>query len=180
MTMAKPKAPAKRKRPVVTYEPTGYTPKQIYQRINTENLFELLALDPKYVPWMYISNVIQRVFARTLGQGPYGPVPIRCNEEGSLYVAGLGGGYTQNEVKTGNAPDAYAAAIAFSAPMGRIDLFVFDQGAIFKRTRDGVTWDDEIELWKDSFYSFDATTLQFNIKNKTAGLIARYQTIGWF
>lgn len=161
-------------------EPKGYDPKTIFQRINSENLFETLDLDPKYLPWMYISNIIQRVFARTLGQGPFGPVPIRCNEDGSLYVAGLGGGYTRNEVKSGSAADDWIAAVEFSATMGRIDLFVFDQGMIFKRSRDGVTWDDEIELWKDSFYSFDCKTLQFNIKNKTGGLTARYQTIGWF
>lgn len=178
--MAKPKPKKRAPRPIVAVEPKGYDPKTIFQRIDAENLFEVLGLDPKYVPWMYISNIIQRVFARTLGQGPFGPVPIKCNEEGSLYVAGLGGGYTRNEVKSGNAPDAYGAAIPFSGAMGRIDLFVFDQGAIVKRSRDGVTWDDPIELWKDSFYSFDCTTLQFNIKNKTAGLIARYQAIGWY
>lgn len=178
--MAKPAAKKKALRPIITYEPAGYTPKQIFQKLQSENLFETMALDPKYVPWMYVSNIIQRVFARTLGQGPFGPVPIRCNEDGSLYVAGLGGGYTRNETKKGNAPDAYGTAIAFSAAMGRIDLFIFDQGAIVKRTRDGVTWDDEFELWKDSFYSFDCNTLRFKIMNKTAGLTARYQAIGWY
>jgi len=178
--MAKPKPKTNVPRPIVALEPKGYEPKTIHQRINAENLFETFDLDPKYVPWMYISNVIQRVFARTLGQGPFGPVPIRCNEDGSLYVAGLGGGYTRNQNKTGNSPDAYGAAIAFSAAMGRVDIFTFDNKMVFKRTRDGVTWDDEIELFKDSFYSIDCTTLQFNVKNYTAGLIARYQIAGWF
>jgi hypothetical protein len=178
--MAKPKPKKKAPRPIVALEPKGYDPKTIFQRINSENLFETLDLDPKYLPWMYISNIIQRVFARTLGQGPFGPVPIRCNEDGSLYVAGLGGGYTRNENKTGNAPDAYAAAIAFSAAMGRVDIFTFDNKMVFKRSRDGVTWDDEIELFKDSFYSIDCTTLQFNVKNYAAGLIARYQIAGWY
>jgi hypothetical protein len=178
--MAKPTPKKKALRPVVPYEPKGYEAKRVLQRIQSEKLFEILDLDPKYLPWMYVDNVIQRTFARVMGLGPYGPVTIKCNEEGSLYVAGLGGGYTQNQTKKGNAPDAYAAAIAFKAAMGRVDLFVFDQSAIFKRTRDGVTWDDEIEVWKDSFYSFDCTTLRFNVKNKTAGLVARYQAIGWY
>ena len=177
--MSKPTTKKKALRPIVTYEPVGYTPKQIFQRLQSENLFEITDLDPKYVPWMYISNIIQRVFARTLGQGPFGPVPIKCNEEGSLYVAGLGGAYTRHEVKKGNAPDAYGAAIEFSAVMGRIDLFVFDQKMLIKRSRDGVTWDEEIEVFKDSFYSFDCNTLQFNVKNYTAAQTARYQVIGW-
>lgn len=178
--MAKPKPKKKAPRPIVAVEPKGYDPKTIFQRIDAENLFEVLGLDPKYVPWMYISNIIQRVFARTLGQGPFGPVPIRCNEDGSLYVAGLGGGYTENETKSGTAPDAYAGPIAFTAPMGRVDIYTFDQKMIFKRSRDGVKWNDEIELFKDSFYSIDCTTLQFDIENYTAGLTARYQIIGWF
>jgi len=178
--MAKPTPTKRRKRPIVAYEPKGYDPKTIYQRINTENLFETFALDPKYVPWMYISNVIQRVFARTLGQSPLGPVPIKCSEDGSLFVAGLGGGYTQNETKFGNAPDAYGAPIQFSAPMGRVDIYCFDQKMIFKRSRDGVLWNNEIELFKDTFYSFDCTTFQFNLKNYAAGITARYQVIGWF
>jgi hypothetical protein len=178
--MAKPKQKAKPRRTIVPYEPSGYTPKQIYQKLQAENLFEVMKLDPSYVPWMYISNIIQRVFARTLGQGPFGPVPIKCNAEGSLYVAGLGGGYTRNQTKSGTAPDAYAAPIAFTAPMGRVDIITFDNKMIFKRSRDAVTWDDEITLFKDSFYSIDCLTLQFNIKNETAGLDALYQVVGWY
>lgn len=178
--MAKPKPKKKAPRPVVAYEPTGYEIKRIVQKIHAENLFESFPLDPAYVPWFYVDNVLQRVLARTLGQGPYGPVPIRCAPDGSLFVAGLGGGYTQNEVKKGNAPDAYGAATAFSAPMGRIDLYTFDNKMVFKRSRDGVTWNDEIELFKDSFYSMDCTTLQVKLHNYQAGLIARYQLIGWY
>jgi len=178
--MAKPKPKKKTPRPIVAYEPKGYEAKRVLQRIQSEKLFEILDLDPNYVPWMYIDNVIQRSFARVMGLGPFGPVTIKCNEEGSLYVAGLGGGYTRHEPTAGNAPDAYAGPIAFSAAMGRVDIFTFDNKMYFKRSRDGVLWDPEIELFKDSFYSFDCTTLQFDIRNLTAGLIARYQIIGWY
>jgi hypothetical protein len=178
--MAKPKQKKKAARPIVTYEPKGYEAKRILQRINSEKLFELLDLDPKYLPWMYVDNVIQRSFSRVMGLGPYGPVTIKCNEEGSLYVAGLGGGYTRHEPKTGNSPNAYAGPIAFSAAMGRVDIFTFDNKMYFKRSRDGIIWDPEIELFKDSFYSYDCTTLKFDIKNFTANQIARYQIVGWY
>lgn len=179
--MGTPRIPApRRKRPVVTYEPKGYDVKQIFQRVKSENLFENLLMDPRYVPWMYVSNVIQRALARVVGQGPFGPVPIKCNEEGSLHVAGLGGAYTRNETKNGSAADAYGAAIAFSAVMGRLDIYCLDNKMYFKRTRDDVIWDDEIELFKDSFYSIDCNTLKFNVKNYAAGLTARFQVVGWF
>ena len=162
-------------------EPKGYTPKEIFQKIKSENLFEDLELDPKMIPWMYVSNVLIRALARVVGQGPYGPVPIRCNVDGSLFVSGVGGAYTRNETKSGTVTDAYLGTpIEFSAVMGRVDLFIFDNPVLFKRSRDGVITDDEIELFKDAFYSFDGDTLQINIMNKTAGATARYQFVGWF
>lgn len=178
--MAKPLPKKKARRPVVTYEPKGYDPKQIFQRIASEDLFEALSLDPKYVPWLYVSNVIQRVLARTCGQGPYGPVPIKCSQDGSLFVSGIGGAYDSNETKGGAAPDAYGAPTVFSAPMGRIDVFTLDNKMLMQRSRDNVKWDDEIFLFKDSFYSIDCITKAFMVKNYAAGLIANYRIIGWF
>ena len=178
--MAKKIPPSKPRRPIINIEPKGYDPVSIFQRVLADGLFEQIALDPKNVPWAYVSNIIQRVFARTYGQGPYGPVPIRCNEDGSLFVAGLGGGYTRNECKSGAAPDAYSGPILFSAPMGRIDIFTLDNKMLFKRSRDNVTWDDEIFLFKDSFYSIDCTTYAFDVHNYVGGLTANYRLIGWY
>lgn len=178
--MAKPKPKKTTPRPVVTIEPKGYDPKRVTQRLQAQNLFEELGLDPKYVPWMFVDNVIQRVLARTMGQGPYGPVTIKCNEEGALFVAGVGGAYIRNVNLSGSAPDAYGAALVFTSPVGRIDLFTYDNIMLFKRSRDNINWDDEIEIFKDSFYSFDCVTLAFNVKNKVALSVARYTVVGWF
>jgi hypothetical protein len=178
--MAKPRPKKKPARPIVAYEPKGYEPKKIVQRIHAEDLFERIPLDPKYVPWFYVDNIIQRVFARTYGQGPIGPVPIKCNEEGALFVAGVGGAYTRNEVKFGAAPDAYGAAIEFSVPMGRVDIFTLDNKMLLVRSRDNVVWDDEIFLFKDSFYSIDCVTFAFKVQNFAAGLVANYRVIGWY
>lgn len=95
--MAKPKQKKLLKRPVVPYEPAGYEIKRIVQKIKSEDLFENLILDPKYVPWFYIDNVIQRVFARMLGQGPTGPVVVKCTKEGSLSVVARGGAFDDYE-----------------------------------------------------------------------------------
>jgi len=178
--MAKPIPKKKARRPVVLYEPKGYEPKRIVQRIHSDNMFENLEYDPKYLPWLYLDNVIQRVLARVCGMGPYGPVTIRCNEEGSLYVAGLGGGYEHNEVIAGAAPDAYGAPQVFSRVMGRVDIFTLDNKMLLKRSYNNVKWDDEIFLFKDSFYSIDVKTLAFMVQNYTSGLTANYRLIGWY
>ena len=179
--MAKPARKTPAPRTGAEFKVSGYTPETIFQKIKSEDLFEIMDFDPIHVPWMYVSNVLQRVLARAIGQGPYGPVPIKCNVDGALFVSGVGGAYTRNETKSGNVTDAYLATpVTFSAVMGRVDIFIFDNPVKFKRSRDGVITDDEIELFKDAFYSFDCDTLQINIKNKTAAATARYQFVGWF
>jgi len=76
----------------------GVTPKEIYQQIKSEDLFEQdLELEPKYVPWVYINNLITRVLARMTGQGPYGPVAVKCTQDGSLAVVQRGGAFDDYE-----------------------------------------------------------------------------------
>jgi hypothetical protein len=177
--MAKPTPKKRAPRPIVPVEPKGYEAKRVLQRIQSENLFENLLFDPKYLPWMYVDNVIQRAIARVCGLGPYGPVTIKCSEDGSLFVSGIGGAYDSNETKQGAAPDDYGAAILFSKPMGRVDIFTLDNKMLIQRSRDNVKWDDEIFLFKDSFYSIDCTTLAFKVKNYVALAVANYRVIGW-
>jgi hypothetical protein len=79
-------------------EVKGVTPKEIYQAIKSENLWETdLDADPKYIPWMYITNIIGRVLARMTGQGPYGPVTVKCTADGSLAVVQRGGAFDDYE-----------------------------------------------------------------------------------
>ena len=86
----------------------------------------------------------------------------------------------QNDTLAGNATDAYGAAIPFATTCVSVDIFIWDNAAVVKRSYDGVTWDDEFEIPANSGYMFDATTLQVKIKNKTAGSVARYSITGWY
>lgn len=75
-------------------EVKGYDPKEIWQKILSEDLFEVdIDVDPKYVPYVYLSNLLTRVLARMVGQGPYGPVTIKCTEDGSIAVVSRGGAF---------------------------------------------------------------------------------------
>ena len=80
------------------HEVTGVTPKRVFQKIKSEKIFEQdLEFEPSYVPWVYIENVIQRVLARMVGQGPFGPVTVKCTKDGSLAVVGRGGAFDDYE-----------------------------------------------------------------------------------
>lgn len=75
-------------------EVKGVTPKEIHQEIKSENLWEVdLQAEPKYVPWMFISNIITRVLARLTIQGPHGPVTVRGTQDGSIAVVQRGGAF---------------------------------------------------------------------------------------
>lgn len=139
-------------------EPKGYTPKEIFQKIKSENQWEVdLDLDPKLVPWVYIGNIIQRTLSRMIGEGPFGPVTVKCTKEGNLAVVSRGGAFDDyerlewpfsaaNEVKE----------FQFTQQVERIDIFTYDGKADYQLTRDLVKdYGDKIELFTDSFYSLD-------------------------
>ncbi|MBA7630352.1 hypothetical protein ES703_37874 [subsurface metagenome] len=141
----------------------GVKPKEVFQEIKSENLWEVdLDADPRYVPWMYISNIIGRVLARMTGQGPLGPVTVKCTKEGNLAVVSRGGAFDDYE----RLEHAFSAAgeakeFTFSQQVERIDIFTYDGKVDYQLTRDGVkAYGDKIELFTDSFYSLDFYTLR--------------------
>lgn len=95
--MAKP-APKKRaKKAPQTPGAKSAAVKEFVQKVTKQNIFEDIGFDPSYVPNMFVSNIIQRSFARIMGQGPYGPVTAKCTEDGSLAVVARGGAFDDYE-----------------------------------------------------------------------------------
>lgn len=95
--MAKP-IPVKRKRKTASAPAVkSAVVKEVLQKIITQFIFEDLVFDPKYVPHMFVSNVIQRSLARIMGQGPNGPVTAKCTADGSLAVVARGGAFDDYE-----------------------------------------------------------------------------------
>lgn len=142
-------------------EVQGYTPKEIFQKVKSENQWEVdLELDPKMVPWVYIGNVITRTLSRMIAQGPYGPVTVRATKEGNIAVVQRGGAFDDYE----RLEHAFAAAnevtvFEFAQQVERIDIFTYDGKCDYQLTRDLVKdFGHKIELFTDSFYSLDFYT----------------------
>jgi len=75
-------------------EPKGHDPKEIWQKILSEDLFEVdIEADPKFVPYVYMTNLLARTLSRIIAQGPYGPVTVKCTADGSLAVVSRGGAF---------------------------------------------------------------------------------------
>ena len=150
------------------------------QSLKDNGVLENYTYEPKHVRRFFVSNIFQRVLAHILGWSEDGARRLICTTAGILKVATTGAGFEHNDTKTGNAPDAYGAAIVFDSVCSRVDIFISTNSAIIKRSADGSTYDDEIEITSGTFYSFDCVTHSINIKNKTAGQVAVYKIIGWY
>ena len=143
------------------HEVAGVTPKRVFQKIKSEKIFEQdLEFEPSYVPWVYIENVIQRVLARMVGQGPFGPVTVKCTKDGSLAVVGRGGAfddYERQEFAFSSAGQEKEFTLA--QQVERIDIFTYSDRIEYQLTRDLVKpYGSKIELFEDSFYSLDFYT----------------------
>jgi len=182
--MAKPTKPKAVRRPATTFEPKGYEPKRIFQKIKSENLFENLDLDPKLVPWMYLENVITRAFARIVAQGPTGPVIARATKDGSLAVVSRGGAFDDYERQDYTfTVNAEVKEFTFSRQVERLDIFTYEGKSDYELTRDLVkAYGAKIPLFADSFYSLDFYTrkVRATCVSWAALTPTRVSLFGWF
>ena len=95
-----------------------------------------------------------------VGQGPYGPVTVKCTKEGNLATVARGGAFDSYE----RLEFAFTSAnevhdFTFSQQVERIDIFTYDGKCDYQLTRDLVKeCGHKIELFSDSFYSLDFYT----------------------
>lgn len=95
--MAKPTTVKRKRKTASTPAVKSAVVKEVIQKIISQFIFEDLDFDPKYVPHMFVSNIIQRSLARIMGQGPNGPVTAKCTADGSLAVVARGGAFDDYE-----------------------------------------------------------------------------------
>lgn len=139
----------------------GYTPKEVFQKIKSEDQWEVdLKLDPGRIPWLYIGNIIQRTLSRMIGQGPYGPVVVKCTKEGNLAVVSRGGAFDDYErLEYAFKEAGEKIELQFAQQVERIDIFTYSDRIDYQLTRDLIKdYGDKIELFEDSFYSLDFYT----------------------
>ena len=153
-------------------------PEEQVQKVKSR-LLEDLDFEPEQVVNFYTRNIFQRALAHLVGWTGLSSKMLRCTEGGILKTAPTATGLEHNDTKKGNAPDDYAGMITFDQVAARLDIFIFDNPAIIKRSLDGIVYEDEIEV-PAGFYSVDVVTVGFDIKNETAASVARYQIIGWW
>lgn len=154
------------------------TPEEQVQKVK-EHLLEDLKFEPEQVRNFFVTNLFSRVFAHLVGWTGKNAKMLRCTSAGELKTAPTSTGIEHNDTKSGDAPDTYGVMQTFDQVASRLDVFIWDNPALIKRSVDGSTYEDVIEV-PVGFYSVDAVTVGFAIQNKTAASVARYQIIGWW
>ena len=153
-------------------------PEEQVQKVKSR-ILEDLEFEPEQVVNFYTRNIFQRALAHLVGWTGRASKMLRCTEAGELKTAPTSTGIEHNDTKKGNAPDDYAGMITFDQVASRLDIFIWDNPALFKRSLDGSTYEDAIEI-PVGFYSVDAVTAGFTIQNETEFSVARYQVVGWW
>lgn len=150
------------------------------QNIVSPDFNDELTYDPPKPRRFFTDNVIGRVLSYgLLFDGTLFRL-ARCSSAGYQKVVTTATVFETNDTKQGNAPNSYGTALAFDSIAQRVDIWIYDYPVLIKRTKDGVTYQDEIEIPANSTYSFDGSTHSVNIVNKVSGQVARYQIVGWW
>lgn len=137
--------------------------------------------DPATMRRFFTSNVMQRTLAQLIARGETSAVPLVCTEGGRLKVVSLPGGFTHNDVTyDATVADAYTEFV-FADICGRVDIWVWDNGATIKRRATSVSgYEDEIKIDANQFYSFDCDVDAISYKNTTGAAVAKLQAVGWY
>ena len=154
------------------------TPEERIQKVK-EHLLEDLDFEPERVRNFFTSNIFTRAFSHLVGWTGKKARMLRCTEAGELKTAPTSTGIEYHDTRSGDAPNEYAGVITFDQVASRLDVFIFDNPVYFKRYLTAESDFDDIEV-PVGFYSIDAVTYGFEIKNKTGTSQARYQVIGWW
>lgn len=143
---------------------------EIYQSIKDNLIFEQdLTLEPEHVKELFVSNIVNRVFARMVGMSPSGPKTVKLTEDGSLAVVTRGGAFDDYE----RIDKFFSSAnteieLQFSRQVSRIDIFTYDGKVDYQLTRDLIkAYGAKINLFEDSFYSLDFFTRRIKATSKT-------------
>lgn len=85
------------------------------------------------------------------------------------------------EVFAGNAPDAFAAHALAALPITQmLEITCWDNPCVIELSYDNVTFGGDIEIDNsDPPILLPFAMKSFKIKNKTAGLVSRYQIVGF-
>ena len=136
-------------------------------------------LIPEYVRNFVVSNVVNRVLSYLYGwdYDQEKPVKLKALGDGSLVVSVSGTGYTNNITKSGIVYDSEVVE-EFDHIVSRIDIWNGSEELYIARDSGDGTWQDEIKIEPNQFYSFDAVTKRLKLRSTSTG--TTYQIVGWW
>lgn len=128
----------------------------------------------------FLSNIFGRALSYLVGWTGDKALMLRCTAAGILKTASTGSGFEHNVTYTGSSVNAYVAILPTTLIFSRIDLWIYTNDIEIKRAPDMGTFDLSFVFGDTEFYSFDAVTLQLELRSNVGGAHGTYKIIAWY
>jgi len=134
---------------------------------------------PEYVRDFIVSNIVSRVLSYLYGwdYDQEKPIKLKALGDGSLVVSVSGTGYTNNITKLGTVYDSEVVE-EFDHIVSRIDIWNGSEELYIARDSGNGTFQNEIRIDPNQFYSFDGITKRIRLRSTVNG--TKYQIVGWW
>lgn len=133
----------------------------------------------RFTNW-FVTNIFGRALSYLVGWTGTRALMLRCTGAGILKTAQTGSGFEHNVTYTGDSVDAYVAIFPTTIAFSRVDLWVTTSDIEIKRAPDMGAFDTSFVFGDKEFYSFDAVTLQFELRSNAEGVHGAYKIIAWY
>lgn len=133
----------------------------------------------RFTNW-FVTNIFGRALSYLVGWTGNKALMLRCTGAGVLKTAATGSGFEHNVTYEGDSVAAYVAIFPTTIAFSRVDLWVTTNDINFKRAPDMGAFDTAFVFGDKEFYSFDAVTLQFELKSNVDPNHGHYKIIAWY
>jgi len=140
---------------------------EIKQRIDEDLNIDLVQYPSAIKRW-FTTNLLQRVLSYLVAFTEEGAaIKLKATASGLLKIAVSGTGFEFVTVKTGTAGISESAAIVFDEVVSRIRFVAVDYDMLFRPSRDGVIFQDQIYIFAGKDFQLDLVCKAFKVQRVT-------------
>ena len=127
----------------------------------------------------FVTNIFDRALSYLVGWTGNAAKMLQCTSGGILKVTSSGTIYENNDTKTGTSTNTYTSVGSFDFTASKVEIWIYTNDILFKRSSDGTTFDDEIIIEKGGYYEFEASTADIEIKSRVSSVHSTFQVVIW-
>ena len=119
---------------------------------------------PSQVRQWFTNNIIRPMFSHLVGWTGTKAIMLRATNAGILKTASVGSGLERVESLNGTATVTESGDITFAEAVSRVRIIANTYDMLFRSSRDGINFEDQIHIKHDVEQSFDITCTSFRVQ----------------